>query len=115
MIAHVRAGGSAGNSNGTSERDAFRAAVHCSIRARSGTVPWVHRRRAGVQRSDGEALCLALLPTKFFARDQVERDIYNRHQLALKFFVHPKIAHFDIVVLIEAGKRIRFPIRIGSA
>jgi hypothetical protein len=68
-----------------------------------------------VQWGDGEALCLALLPGELVARDEVQCDIYCRHQLAAEFSLHPKIAHLDVVVLVEPGEWIFFAIGIRRA
>src|SRR6478672_4523513 len=68
-----------------------------------------------MQWADREALRLALLPGKLLARHQIERDVYNWHQLAVEFFLRPKIAHLDVVVLVEPREWIFFPVRIGSA
>src|SRR5258708_22670724 len=120
VVAHVRADRRARDCGRSAERDSG----FSFIGAEPGRDEWKRRllfarvlRRApiaetittGVKRTDRETLRLALLPREPVRnrRDQVERDIHERHQLArtLRFLV-PEKRHRDVVLGIETGERI---------
>ncbi len=68
-----------------------------------------------MQRRRRKTLRLSLLPREFAAPDQIERDIYNRQQSPTEFLLEPKLMHPDIVILVEAGERIRIALFVRGA
>src|SRR5438093_13779901 len=68
-----------------------------------------------MQRRHRKTLRLSLLPGELAAPDEIERNAYNRQQSPAKFLLGPKLMHPDVVILVEAGERIRIALFVRGA